>query len=177
MSVFFLVFGSVVLLLLYDDWVGQILGLRPSWLLCGQILNLLLLLLEIILLVYIVEVIFLAIVLLVLLLVLTIRIELVKLEGLPVLHSYILARRQTIQIKDQMKHLFICLFVVKWNYRYTVVNLIGKWIDRVINDYHVFHASISNYTQIFHIIALRRLNTVLAIETILEKFMIRVDIV
>ena len=47
-----------------------------------------------------------------------ILIELVELERLAVLHPHVLARRQAVQVEDQMEHLLVALLVVErddWN--------------------------------------------------------------
>ena len=76
-----------------------------------------------------------------------------------------------------MQHLFICLLVVKWNYRDAVVYLIGKGVDRVVDNDHVLHSPVCNDPEILHVVAFWRLDTVLAVQSVLEELILRVDIV
>lgn len=76
-----------------------------------------------------------------------------------------------------MEHLLVCLLVVERNDRDTVVDLVGERIDRIVNDDHVLHASIGNDAQVFHVVALGCLHAMLSVETVLEKFVLWVNVV
>ena len=76
-----------------------------------------------------------------------------------------------------MKHLFIGWLVVKGNDRYAVVDLVGEGVDRVVHDDHVFHRSIPYNAQVFDIVALWRLHTMLPVQPVLEKLVLRVYVV
>ena len=76
-----------------------------------------------------------------------------------------------------MQHLLVSRFVVKWNNRYAVVNLIGEGVNRVIHNNHVLHLSIPDNPQILYIITFGCLYTMLSVQSILKKFVLRVDVV
>lgn len=76
-----------------------------------------------------------------------------------------------------MKHLLIRGFMVERDYRNTIVNLVGKGVNTIVNYNHVFHCPIGYYSQIFDVIPFWCLHTVLPIHTILEHLILRVNIV
>ena len=104
-------------------------------------------------------------------------IKFVELEGFSVLLADVLARGQTVQVKDQMKHLFVGLLVVEGDDWDSIIDLIGEGVDGVVHDYHVLHATIGNDAQILHVVAFGGLHAVLSVETVLEKFVLGVNVV
>ena len=71
-------------------------------------------------------------------------IKFVELKGIPVLDPDIFTSRKTVQVEDQMEHFFVGLLVVERNDWDSIINLVCKRVDGVINDDHVFHSSIGN---------------------------------
>ena len=67
-----------------------------------------------------------------------------------------------------MEHLLVGLFVVERNNGDAIVDLIGERVHAVVNDHHVFHSSVGNDSQVFDVVALRRLHAVLPVQSILE---------
>ena len=49
-----------------------------------------------------------------------------------------------------------------------IVDLVGKGVHAVVYDHHVFHSSVGNDSQVFDVVALRRLHAVLPVQSILE---------
>ena len=76
-----------------------------------------------------------------------------------------------------MKHLLICGFMVERDYRNTIINLVSKGVNTIVNYNHVFHCPIGYYSQIFDVIPFWCLHTVLPIHTILEHLILGVNIV
>ena len=95
-------------------------------------------------------------------------IQLIEFKCLSVLHSDILTRGQTVQIEDQVEHLLVGLFVVEGDNGDAIVDLVGEGVHAVVYDHHVFHSSVGNDSQVFDVVALRRLNAVLPVQSILE---------
>ena len=107
----------------------------------------------------------------------TIFIELVELERLAVLHPHVLARRQAVQVEDQVEHLLVALLVVErddWN---AIIDLVGERVDAIIHDHHVFHLSVCDDAQILDIVAFRGLHAVLSVQSVLEKFVFWVYVI
>ena len=107
----------------------------------------------------------------------TILIELVELERLAILHPHVLARRQAVQVEDQVEHLLVALFVVErdnWN---AIIDLIGERVYAIIHDHHVFHLSVCDDAQILDIVAFRGLHAVLSVQSVLEKFVFWVYVI
>jgi hypothetical protein len=63
--------------------------------------------------------------------------EFVQLEGFSVLFTHVLYLRQTLEVVDQVHHLFIVRVVVERNDRDAVVDLVSEAVDRVVNDNQV----------------------------------------
>ena len=76
-----------------------------------------------------------------------------------------------------MKHFLIRGFMVERDNRNTIVNLVSKGVNTIVNYDHVFHCSIGYYSQIFDVIPLWCLHAVLPIHTILEHLILWVNIV
>ena len=72
---------------------------------------------------------------------------------------------------------FITLFMIEWDNRDAIVNLIGKRVNTIIYDHHIFHLSVSYNTQVFDVVAFRCLHAMLTIQAILEQLVFRVNIV
>lgn len=104
-------------------------------------------------------------------------IQFVKFESISVLEPHVLARSKAIQIEYEVKHLFIALFMIERNNGDSVVDLVSERVNRIVYDDHVFHASISNDSEVLYVVAFGGLNTMLTIHAILEKFFLGVDIV
>ena len=107
----------------------------------------------------------------------TILIELVKLKRFAILHPHVLARRQAVQVEDQVEHLLVALLVVErdnWN---AIIDLVCERVDTIIHDHHVFHLSVCDDAQILDIVAFRGLHAVLSVQSVLEKFVFRVYVI
>ena len=76
-----------------------------------------------------------------------------------------------------MEHLLVGLFVVEGDNGDAIVDLIGERVHAVVYDHHVFHSSVGNDSQVFDVVALRRLNAVLPVQSILEQLILRVNVV
>lgn len=76
-----------------------------------------------------------------------------------------------------MKHFFVAGLMIEGNNRNSIVNLISEGVNRIVNDDHIFHVSICDNPQIFHVIPFRSLDAVLPVHAILEKFVFGIDIV
>ena len=76
-----------------------------------------------------------------------------------------------------MEHLFVRLLVIERYYWDAVVDLICEGVHTIINNNHVFHPAIRNYAKILHIIAFRSLDTVLSVQSVLEQFILRINVV
>ena len=61
-----------------------------------------------------------------------------------------------------------------WN---TIIDLVSEGVHRIIDYNHVFHPTISYNPEVFDIVAFRGLNAMLSVKSILEKFVLRVDVV
>ena len=67
--------------------------------------------------------------------------------------------------------------MIKWNDWNTIVDLVSEGVHRVIDYNHVFHSTIRYNPEVFDIVAFRCLNAVLSVQSILEKLVLRVDVV
>jgi hypothetical protein len=76
-----------------------------------------------------------------------------------------------------MQHFLICLIVIEWYDRDSIVDLEGKTVYRVIDDNDVLEVSITKDPHIFHIIAFRCKEAMLSVEPMLNVLMIRVNII
>ena len=103
--------------------------------------------------------------------------QLIKLESLPILESYVLALGQTIQVENEMQHLLIRRLMIEWNNRDAVVDLVGEGVHRIIYYDHVLHLSVCDDAEVLNVVAFRRLHTMLPIQPILEQLILWVDIV
>ena len=89
----------------------------------------------------------------------------------------ILAIGKTVYVKDQVHELFIGLVVVEGDYRYTVVQLIPKWVDCIIHDDEVLQLPIGDDPQVLYVDALLGSYTMISVESVLDQRPIWVKVV
>ena len=76
-----------------------------------------------------------------------------------------------------MEHLLVALLVVErdnWN---AIIDLVGKRVNAIIHDHHVFHLSVCDDAQILDIVAFWGLHAVLSVQSVLEKFIFWVYVI
>ena len=76
-----------------------------------------------------------------------------------------------------MEHFFVRRLMVEWYNWNAIVYLISERIHGVVYDYHVFHASIGNDSQVFNIVTFRCLHAMLPIKPVLKELILRINIV
>ena len=103
--------------------------------------------------------------------------ELVQFECCSILLPDIIYSCQTTQIVNQVEHFFIIRVIIKWNDWYSVVYLKSKWVDGIVHDYQIIEVSVSNYSQVFYIVSLLCQNAMLSVHSVLDQFMIGVNVV
>lgn len=75
-----------------------------------------------------------------------------KLKCLSILFSDIVNSSKTVEIINKMQHLFICLIIVVWYDRNSIIDLESETIYTVIDDDHIFQVSVPKNSQIFDVI-------------------------
>lgn len=100
-----------------------------------------------------------------------------ELEGFSVLSPNVLNLSQAFQVVHQVQHLFVFLVGVEWNDGDAVVNLKGEGEDWVVDNDQVTEVSVSEYPKVFHVVAFLGLHAVVAVETVLEELVLRVEVV
>jgi len=78
-----------------------------------------------------------------------------KLKRFFILHSYVFCRCQAVEVENEVEHFLIISIVVERNYRDSIVNLVGEGVHRIVHNHKVFHFSVSDDSEILHVVALR----------------------
>ena len=76
-----------------------------------------------------------------------------------------------------MQHFFICFIIIKWNDGNTIVYLESKTVDTVVNDYYVFEISVTEYSQVFDVIAFGGKIAMLSVKPMFNILVIWINIV
>ena len=78
-----------------------------------------------------------------------------------------------------MKHLLISLVPVKWNDWYTVVDVKGKRVNRIINNYYFGQIKLFflEDSQVFYVVATGGLNAILSVKAVLNEFLVWINVV
>ena len=94
--------------------------------------------------------------------------QVLQLEGLPVLLSHILALSKAVEVENQVHQLLVCLVIVERNYRDAVVELISERIHGVVHDNQVVEVSVRDDPQVLHVDALFRSDAVISVKSVLD---------
>ena len=78
-----------------------------------------------------------------------------------------------------MKHLLISLVPVKWNDWNTVVDVKGKRVNRIINNYYFGQIKLFflEDSQVFYVVATGGLNAILSVKAVLNEFLVWINVV
>lgn len=101
--------------------------------------------------------------------------QILELEGLPVLLPHILTLCKAVEVVDEMLEFLVSLVLVERDYGDAVIKLITERVDSIIYYDEILQVSVGDNSEIFYVNSLLCSNAVVAVESVLNELMRRVE--
>lgn len=89
-------------------------------------------------------------------------------KGFSVGHSEIVTILNHLDVIHQTQKLPVIFIIFEWSNWYAIRKLCSEWKHSVINNYHIFHFSISENSQVLYVNIVRCLDAMISVESMLN---------